>query len=157
MASSWIKNLLKHFSELPSGSNVLINGELQRTVKCEESMWSLEPGKCVQINLEKTEERFWTAVCKGDPEIDRTKVDSTRNIDDFDEQTQTDFQQVMYDHQQKLMGKPTSKEKVIRGIISLAALPLGSLILRGATYGDTQWDNSIQFYSYTYIYIQENY
>lgn len=75
-------------------------------------MWSLEPGKCVQINLEKTEERFWTAVCKGDPEIDRTKVDSTRNIDDFDEQTQTDFQQVMYDHQQKLMGKPTSKEKV---------------------------------------------
>lgn len=98
---------------------MLVDGELQRAVKCEDSMWSLEPGKCVQINLEKSEERFWTTVCKGDPEIDRTKVDSTRNIDDFDEQTQTDFQQVMYDHQQKQMGKPTSKEKVEKQVLEL--------------------------------------
>ncbi|KXJ26549.1 nudC domain-containing protein 3 [Exaiptasia diaphana] len=106
--------------ELKTGSNVLVDGKLQRCVKCEESMWSLEPGKTIQINLEKAEERFWTAICEGDPEIDKTKVDSTRAIDDFDEQTQTDFQQVMYDHQQKMMGKPTSKEQKTHDLLKQA-------------------------------------
>ena len=93
-------------------NNILIEGKLQRTIKCEESMWSLEPKKCILINLEKMEERFWTAVLEGDPEIDKGEVDTTRNIGDFDEQTQSDFQRVMFDHQQKLQGKPTSQEVV---------------------------------------------
>ena len=80
-------------------------------------MWSLEPKMCIQINLEKAEERFWTAVLEGDPEIDKTKVDTTRDISDFDEQTQTDFHRVMYDHQQKLQGKPTSQE-VVRCVLN---------------------------------------
>lgn len=78
-------------------------------------MWLLEGGKFIIINLEKREERFWTAVLKGDAEIDKTKVDTTRDISDFDEQTQSDFEHVMYDHHQKLQGKPTSQEAV--GII----------------------------------------
>ena len=98
-----------------TGSNVLVDGELQRTVKCEDSMWLLEGGKCIIINLEKREERFWTAVLEGDAEIDKSKVDTTRDINDFDEQTQSDFEHVMYDHHQKLQGKPTSQEAV--GII----------------------------------------
>ena len=68
------------------------------------------------INLEKHEERFWTTVIEGDPEIDKTKVDSTRAITDFDEQTQCDYERVMFDHHQKLQGKPTSQEKVVKNI-----------------------------------------
>jgi len=75
-------------------------------------MWLLEGGKHIIVNLDKTEERFWTAVLEGDAEIDKTKVDTTRDISDFDEQTQSDFQHVMYDHHQKLQGKPTSQELV---------------------------------------------
>ena len=75
-------------------------------------MWLLEAGEFVVINLEKREERFWTAVLEGDTEIDKSKVDTTRDISDFDEQTQSDFEHVMYDHHQKLQGKPTSQEKV---------------------------------------------
>ena len=100
------------FAELKTGSKILVDGKLQRKIRYEESMWSLEPGKCVVINLEKYEERFWTAVIEGDPEIDKTKVDTTRCITDFDEQTQCDYERVMYDHHQKLQGKPTSQEKV---------------------------------------------
>lgn len=94
------------------GDNVLIDGKLQWSVKCEDSMWLLEGGKHIIVNLDKTEERFWTAVLEGDAEIDKTKVDTTRDISDFDEQTQSDFQHVMYDHHQKLQGKPTSQELV---------------------------------------------
>ena len=97
---------------LSTDSNVLIDGKLQRTIKCEDSMWLLEGGKYIVVNLDKTEERFWTAVLEGDAEIDKTKVDTTRDISDFDEQTQSDFHHVMYDHRQKLQGKPTSQEVV---------------------------------------------
>jgi len=100
------------FTLLPSGDNVLIDGKLQWSVKCEDSMWLLEVGKHIIVSLDKTEERFWTAVLEGDAEIDKTKVDTTRDISDFDEQTQSDFQHVMYDHHQKLQGKPTSQELV---------------------------------------------
>ena len=55
---------------------------------------------------------FKPSVLEGDTEIDKTKVDTTRDISEFDEQTQSDFQHVMYDHHQKLQGKPTSQEMV---------------------------------------------
>ena len=97
---------------LLSGDNVLIDGKLQWSVKCEDSFWLLEGGKHIIVSMDKTEERFWTAVLEGDAEIDKTKVDTTRDISDFDEQTQSDFQHVMYDHHQKLQGKPTSQELV---------------------------------------------
>ncbi|XP_048575430.1 nudC domain-containing protein 3 isoform X2 [Nematostella vectensis] len=112
--------------DLKKGSTILVDGQLQRHVKCEECMWSLEPGKCVAINLEKTEERFWTTVIKGDPEIDRTKIDTTRDIHDFDEQTQTDYEQVMYDYRQKQMGKPTVKEQQTHEMLKKAWNAKGS-------------------------------
>ena len=96
-----------------------MDGKLQRTIKCEDSMWLLEGGKFIIVNLEKREERFWTAVLEGDAEIDKTKVDTTRDISDFDEQTQSDFEHVMYDHRQKLQGKPTSQELVSTVVMQL--------------------------------------
>ena len=78
----------------------------------DESMWTLTPGEHVLIMLDKVEDRWWTCVIKGDEEIDKSKIDTTRNISEFDEQTQTDYNRVMFDHQQKLMGKPTSQEMV---------------------------------------------
>ena len=78
-------------------------------------MWSLVPGECLQIHLEKTDELYWTALFEGEQEIDKTKLDTSRDISDFDQQTQADFQKVMYDHHQKLQGKPTSDEQVCWG------------------------------------------
>ena len=91
---------------------VLVEGELQWKVHADESMWTLIPGEHVLISLDKVEDRWWTCVIKGDEEIDKSKIDTTRNISEFDEQTQNDYNRVMFDHQQKLMGKPTSQEMV---------------------------------------------
>lgn len=91
---------------------MLVEGELQWKVHADESMWTLIRGEHVHISLDKVEDRWWTCVIIGDDEIDKSKIDTTRDISEFDEQTQTDYQRVMFDHQQKMMGKPTSQEMV---------------------------------------------
>ncbi|KAL9956073.1 hypothetical protein ACROYT_G037495 [Oculina patagonica] len=134
--SSHLKVWLKKGGSPEPGSNVLVDGKLQWSVKCEDSMWLLESGKHIIVNLDKTEERFWTAVLEGDAEIDKTKVDTTRDISDFDEQTQSDFQHVMYDHHQKLQGKPTSQELKTHELLKQA------WNAKGSPFAGTEFDPS---------------
>jgi len=134
--SGYLKVWLKKGVSPITGSGVLLDGNLQRTVKSEESMWLLEAGEFVVINLEKREERFWTAVLEGDTEIDKSKVDTTRDISDFDEQTQSDFEHVMYDHHQKLQGKPTSQEKKTHELLKQA------WNAKGSPFAGTEFDPS---------------
>ena len=49
---------------------------------------------------------------KGEKGIDLTKVDTTRNIGDFDQEAQAAIERVTYDHHMKMLGKPTSSEQV---------------------------------------------
>lgn len=95
------------------GPCTVIEGEFTRKVIPSQSMWSIEKAtSVVHINLEKPQEVMWKSVLKGEPEIDLTKVDTTRNMEDFDPETQAAIQRVTYDHHQKLQGKPTSQQKV---------------------------------------------
>ena len=55
---------------------------------------------------------MWKSVLEGEQGIDLTKVDTTRNISEFDEEAQAAIQRVTYDHHMKMLGKPTSQEKV---------------------------------------------
>jgi len=41
----------------------------------------------LNILLEKYEEDIWKTVIKGDKEIDTTKVDNTKKLEEFDEET----------------------------------------------------------------------
>ncbi|XP_047144233.1 nudC domain-containing protein 3 isoform X1 [Hydra vulgaris] len=99
---------------------ILIDGELTNRIKIEDSMWSLEPGKHILINLEKCQHKWWTSVIVGAKEIDKQSIDTTQNVHDFDEQTQSDIRKVMYDQQQKLMGKPTSEEQKTHDLLKKA-------------------------------------
>ena len=98
---------------------MIIDKPLLHRVKVEESMWSIETdnGCCIYINLEKTKEVMWKSVLEGEEGIDLTKVDTTRNISEFDEEAQAAIQRVTYDHHMKMLGKPTSNEKVWQGEI----------------------------------------
>ena len=99
---------------------VLMDGPLFYRVKANESMWSVD-GSTVQINLEKSEERMWKCIIEGDKEIDLTKVDTSRHIHDFDQETQSAFERVMYDHRQKLQGKPTIEQQVYAVVLKREA------------------------------------
>ena len=92
---------------------VVIDGPLLHRVKVEESMWSVDKAsRHIYINLEKQKEIMWKSVIQGEEGIDLTKVDTTRDISEFDQEAQAAIQRVTFDHQMKMMGKPTSSEQV---------------------------------------------
>lgn len=92
-------------------SRVLVAGTLREKIRCDESLWSLMPGDHVAVNLEKFEQKWWDGIFEGDEKIDKSSIDTTQQVHDFDEQTQGDIRKVMYDQQQRMMGQPTSDEQ----------------------------------------------
>jgi hypothetical protein len=75
----------------------LIDGELQERIKVEGSFWSIEDKKYVNITFEKAYEAIWKAVIVGDKEIDTSKVDNSKRIEEFDLETQGHLQKVLYE------------------------------------------------------------
>jgi len=98
----------------------LIAGKLSQKIRCDESLWSLSPGEHVAVNLEKFEQKWWDGVFEGDEKIDKSSIDTTQQVSDFDAQTQGDIRKVMYDQQQKMMGKPTSDEQKTHAMLEKA-------------------------------------
>ncbi len=76
-------------------------------------MWLLDSAKrCLVITLDKTKEIMWKSVFVGEKGIDLTKVDTTRDISEFDVETQAAIQKASYDNHLKMLGKPSSSDKV---------------------------------------------
>ena len=48
----------------------------------------------------------------GEPRIDLAKLDCSRNLDEMGAEEQMKVQELMWNHQQKLLGKPTSEQIV---------------------------------------------
>lgn len=69
-------------------NQVLVEGELYDKIKVEDSIWSLEDEQRIILTLEKASENIWKTIIKGDQEIDATKVDNSKKLEDFDFETQ---------------------------------------------------------------------
>lgn len=98
----------------------ILTGDLGGTVRHHEAVWTLEDRKTVILTLEKAVETWWSCVVKGDAQIDTTKVDSTRNVSDYDPVTQGHIRKIMYDQRQKALGLPTSDEEKTNDILERA-------------------------------------
>ncbi len=85
----------KLFVKIKGQDTPLIDGELQERVKVEGSFWSIEDKKYVNITFEKAYEAIWKAVIIGDKEIDTTKVDNSKRLEEFDLETQGHLQKVL--------------------------------------------------------------
>ncbi|KAL3929511.1 MAG: hypothetical protein SGPRY_001932 [Prymnesium sp.] len=59
---------------------------------------------------EKERETWWKSALHGEEEIDTTKVDSTRSMYDYDEETQGAIRKIMFDQDQKRKGLPSSDD-----------------------------------------------
>ena len=65
----------------------MVDGPLSERVKVEDSYWSIEDRKFLNITFEKAYEAIWKSVVAGDAEIDPSKVDNSKRIEEFDLET----------------------------------------------------------------------
>uniref|UniRef100_A0A3P9ANJ2 NudC domain-containing protein 3 n=1 Tax=Esox lucius TaxID=8010 RepID=A0A3P9ANJ2_ESOLU len=91
---------------------VLMEGELTHRINTETSLWSLEPGRCVVMSLSKCGEVWWSAVLKGEEEIDVNQINRERSMATVDEEEHAVLDRLTFDYRQKLQGKPQSHEMV---------------------------------------------
>lgn len=89
----------------------IIDGELQEKVKVDDSYWSIEDKKFVNITFEKAYEAIWKGIILGDAEIDPKTVDNSKKVEEFDLETQGHLQKVLYEQERKRQGLPTTDEE----------------------------------------------
>ncbi|KAG6336100.1 hypothetical protein ID866_2997 [Astraeus odoratus] len=85
------------------GKENILEGELCKEIKVEESTWTLEDQQSVLIHLEKlNKQQWWENVLTHHPKIDTRKIQP--------ENSKGLVEKMMFDNQQRQMGKPTSDE-----------------------------------------------
>uniref|UniRef100_A0A8C8S8T7 NudC domain-containing protein 3 n=1 Tax=Pelusios castaneus TaxID=367368 RepID=A0A8C8S8T7_9SAUR len=93
-----------------SSQRVLMEGRLTHKINTDNSLWSLEPGKCILINLNKVGEYWWSAILEGEEQIDIDKINKERSMATVDEEEHAVLDRLTFDYHQKLQGKPQSHE-----------------------------------------------
>lgn len=119
----------------------IFDGELCFKTRKDESIWSIVPGQYINIHLEKATERWWEALIIGEPTIELNKIDCSQNLYDMGSTEQMKVQEIMWNHQQKLLGKPTSEEIKIEEILKKA------WDAEGSPFQGTPYDPSVVKFS----------
>ncbi|EKM61109.1 uncharacterized protein PHACADRAFT_247489 [Phanerochaete carnosa HHB-10118-sp] len=94
------------------GQEPIMAGGLCKEIKVEDSAWTLEDQQTVLVHLEKlNQQQWWENVLTHHPKIDTKKiVPQDSRLSDLDAETRAMVEKMMFDNQQKQMGKPTSDE-----------------------------------------------
>lgn len=112
-------------------------GELYERIK--DSTWTLERDEqkaSLVVTLEKARETWWASIFKGADArecVDTTKVDSTKKMDEYDDETQATIRKIMFDQGQKAKGLPTSDELATSALLDkVKDLPGSPFLSSGA-------------------------
>ncbi|CCF52840.1 hypothetical protein NDA11_002480 [Ustilago hordei] len=94
------------------GKDAILEGELAKHIKEEDSTWTIEDGNLIEIHLEKmNKNEWWPNVVTHHPKIDTTKiVPENSKLSDLDSETRAMVEKMMFDNRQKAMNKPTSDQ-----------------------------------------------
>ncbi|KAJ3184045.1 hypothetical protein HDU85_001896 [Gaertneriomyces sp. JEL0708] len=93
------------------GQEPIMEGELCADIRLDDSTWTVESGELL-IHLEKVNQmEWWKNVLTHHPAIDTTKIQPENSkLSDLDGETRAMVEKMMFDQQQKAMGKPSSEE-----------------------------------------------
>ncbi|KAM9800952.1 nudC domain-containing protein 3 [Neosynchiropus ocellatus] len=125
----------------------LMEGDFTHRVNTEDSLWSLEPGKCVVLSLNKTSEVWWNAVLKGEDEIDVNQINRERSMETVDEEEHAVLDRLNFDYAQKMQGKPQSHEMKVHEMLKKGWDAEGSPF-RGQQFDPSMFDippGAVQF------------
>ncbi|KAL6442912.1 hypothetical protein ACFW04_002744 [Cataglyphis niger] len=128
-------------SSTDSNWDNIFNGKLSFKIRKDESIWSIEAGKHINIHLEKATERWWEALIVNEPKIDLSKIDCSKHFDDMIPEEQMKVQKLMWNQQQKLLGKPTSEQ------IKMEATLKQAWNAKGSPFQGTPYDPTILKYN----------
>ncbi|KAF9201007.1 hypothetical protein BGZ49_008769 [Haplosporangium sp. Z 27] len=94
------------------GQPPIIDGQLIKEIKVDDSSWSLDNQEEVNISLEKFKgTEWWKCVIEGHPELDTTKIQPENSkLSDLDGETRSMVEKMMFDQRAKAAGKPSSDE-----------------------------------------------
>jgi len=94
------------------GSEPIMSGELCKEIKIEDSTWTVQDNKAVLIHLEKlNQQTWWENVLTHHPKTDTKKIEPANSkLSDLDNETRGMVEKMMFDNQQKQLGRPTSDE-----------------------------------------------
>ncbi|KZO98381.1 nuclear movement protein nudC [Calocera viscosa TUFC12733] len=107
-----VKIQKKFLSVALKGKAPLMEGELCKEIKVEDSTWTIEDQSLLDIHLEKLNKmQWWENVLSHHPKIDTTKIQpEDSKLSDLDGETRGMVEKMMFDQQQKQLGKATSDE-----------------------------------------------
>ncbi|KIY64215.1 nuclear movement protein nudC [Cylindrobasidium torrendii FP15055 ss-10] len=102
----------KKLSVALKGKEPIMAGDLCKDIKVDDSTWTIQDNEAVLFHLEKlNNQAWWENVLKHHPNIDTTKIEPENSkLSDLDGETRGMVEKMMFDNQQKQMGKPTSDE-----------------------------------------------
>ncbi|KAG8694754.1 hypothetical protein FRC09_009623, partial [Ceratobasidium sp. 395] len=108
-----VKIAKKKLSAGLKGQDPILEGELCKEIKVEESTWTVEDQCMLLIHLEKINQmNWWENVLTHHPKVDTRKIQpGNSKLSDLDGETRGLVEKMMYDNQQRQMGKPTSDEQ----------------------------------------------
>jgi len=97
---------------LADKDNVFFDAEFCEKIDPSDSYWTIEDHKYLNLFLDKTQELIWKSAFKGHKEIDTKKVDNSKRIDEFDHETQSALNKIVYEQNRKKQGLPTTEEEL---------------------------------------------
>lgn len=85
--------------------------DFKEKIKTDDSYWACEDTSSIILFLTKLTEVIWSAAFKGHQEIDTKKVDNSKKIEEFDNETQAALNKIVYEQNRKKNGLPTTEEE----------------------------------------------
>lgn len=96
---------------MKENSDLIFEGEFCEKIKTDDSYWLCEEAESLILFLTKQTEIIWKSAFKGHKEIDTKTVDNSKKIEEFDYETQSALNRIVYEQNRKKAGLPTTEEE----------------------------------------------